>query len=60
VTGAVFVADAEDSASFSCVSDPSFPYDPMRIGSLELEAPSWFADEAANAPWPISLDCPIA
>jgi hypothetical protein len=60
VTGAVFVADAEDSASFSCVSDPSFPYEPMRIGSLELAAPSWFADEAANAPWPISLDCPIA
>ena len=40
MTGAVFIADAEDSALFSCDTDPSLPYEPMRIGSFEFDAPS--------------------
>ena len=49
MTGAAFVADAEDSASFFCVRDPSLPPEAMRIGSLVFDAPSWVAEEAAAA-----------
>jgi hypothetical protein len=56
----VFVAEADDSASFFCDTDPSLPYEPMRIGSFEFDAPNWFADEAASAACSTELDCPIA
>ena len=60
VTGAVFEADAEDSASFFCVSAPSLPPEAMRTGALTFDAPSWVAEDAAAASWPTELDWPIA
>jgi hypothetical protein len=60
VTGAVFVAVADDAALFDWVSEPSLPPEAMRTGSLVFEAPNWSADEAAKPSWPISLDWPIA
>ena len=56
----MFDAEADDSASFDCETDPPFPLLAMRIGPLSLRAPTCQADESASASCPIQLDWPSA
>src|SRR5919198_1163867 len=59
VTGAVFVAVAVDSASFSWLTEPSLPPEPIRTGSFVFDAPTWKAEDAEPASCPIVLDWSI-
>ena len=56
----MFAAEADESASFSCDTEPPPPSEAMRIGSFEFDAPSCVADEAASAACSTELDWPIA
>src|SRR6185437_8253774 len=49
---AVFVASADDVASFDCVTLPPWHALHTRTGSAELPAPICFADESAALSWP--------
>src|SRR5579862_1493668 len=57
LTGAVFVASADESAVFDCDTEPLLPGLSTRTEMFELLGWSCVADDRPSAPWLVSASC---